>query len=137
VGVPVGQLNSVISPRAGPPPTPISHSQRSSVETGAYIASGTTMATGRPAKGTSGPVRLMRSTGRALLFTSIVLALGFAVFALGEMRNVRVFGLLLSFASIVAFLADLLVAPALLAVVERLRRRRHAPATAVAPGAHP
>jgi hypothetical protein len=78
----------------------------------------------------------LRTTGSALLFTSLVLALGFSVFALGEMSNVRVFGLLLSFASVVAFLADLLVAPALLAVVERLRRRRRLPTAAVAPGAH-
>jgi hypothetical protein len=78
----------------------------------------------------------LRTTGSALLFTSLVLALGFSVFALGEMSNVRVFGLLLSFASVVAFLADLLVAPALLTVVERLRRRRRLPTTAVAPGTH-
>jgi len=65
----------------------------------------------------------LRTTGSALLFTSIVLAMGFSVFALGEMSNTRIFGLLLAFASIVAFVADLLVAPALLALVERLRRR--------------
>jgi len=64
----------------------------------------------------------MRTTGSALLFTSLVLAMGFSVFGLGEMSNTRIFGLLLVFASLVAFLADLLVAPALLAVVERWRR---------------
>ncbi len=64
----------------------------------------------------------LRTTGSALLFTSIVLAAGFAVFGLGEMSNVRTFGLLASFAAIVALLADLLVAPALLALVEKTRR---------------
>jgi predicted RND superfamily exporter protein len=65
----------------------------------------------------------LRTTGSALLFTSIVLVAGFAVFGLGEMSNVRIFGLLASFAAAVALLADLLVAPALLTLVERTRRR--------------
>jgi predicted RND superfamily exporter protein len=65
----------------------------------------------------------LRTTGSALLFTSLVLVAGFAVFGLGEMANIRIFGLLASFAAGVALLADLLVAPALLALVERTRRR--------------
>jgi predicted RND superfamily exporter protein len=64
----------------------------------------------------------MRTTGSALLFTSLVLAFGFAVFALSEMSNFRIFGLLSSLAALVAFLADILVAPALLSVVEGSRR---------------
>ena len=63
----------------------------------------------------------MRTTGSAMLFTSLVLVLGFSVFGLSELANVRIFGLLSAFAAAVAFLADLLVAPALLAVVELFR----------------
>jgi predicted RND superfamily exporter protein len=63
----------------------------------------------------------MRTTGSALLFTSLVLVAGFSIFGLSEMTNFRIFGLLSAFAAAVAFLADLLVAPALLAVVEQFR----------------
>jgi predicted RND superfamily exporter protein len=63
----------------------------------------------------------MRTTGSALLFTSLVLVAGFSIFGLSEMTNFRIFGLLSAFAAAVAFLADLLVAPALLAAVERFR----------------
>jgi predicted RND superfamily exporter protein len=65
----------------------------------------------------------LKTTGSALLFTSLVLAAGFSIFGLGEMSNIRIFGLLAAFAAIVAFLADLLVAPALLSVVEQFRTR--------------
>ena len=63
----------------------------------------------------------MKTTGSALLFTSLVLAAGFSVFALSGMSNFRIFGLLSAYAALVAFLADILVAPALLSVVERYR----------------
>ncbi len=66
----------------------------------------------------------LRTTGSALLFTSLVLMAGFSIFGLSEMSNIRAFGLLAAFAALVAFVADLLVAPALLAVVERVRARR-------------
>ncbi|HEB88801.1 MAG TPA: hypothetical protein ENI85_04450 [Deltaproteobacteria bacterium] len=65
----------------------------------------------------------LRTTGSALLFTSLVLMAGFSIFGLSEMSNIRAFGLLSAFAALVAFLADLLVAPALLALVERVRAR--------------
>ena len=66
----------------------------------------------------------LRTTGSAMLFTSLVLCAGFAIFGLSEMTNMRIFGLLSAFAAATAFLADLLVAPALLAVVEGRRSRR-------------
>ena len=66
----------------------------------------------------------LRTTGSALLFTSLVLIAGFSIFGLSGMTNMRIFGLLSAFAAMVAFLADLLVAPALLAVVEGRRARR-------------
>jgi len=66
----------------------------------------------------------LRTTGSALLFTTLVLAAGFSVFLIGEMSNMRIFGTLAAMATLVAFLADLLVAPALLSIVEARRARR-------------
>jgi predicted RND superfamily exporter protein len=65
----------------------------------------------------------MRTTGSALLFTTLVLAAGFSVFLMAEMSNMRIFGALASMATLVAFAADLLVAPALLSLVEAHRPR--------------
>jgi predicted RND superfamily exporter protein len=65
----------------------------------------------------------LRTTGSALLFTTLVLAAGFAIFEFSEMGNLRIFGGLSAMAALVAFAADLLVAPALLAVVEGRRSR--------------
>jgi len=67
-------------------------------------------------------VETLRTTGSALLFTTLVLMAGFQIFGLSEMSNLRVFGLLSAFAAGVALLADVLVAPALLAVVEGRRK---------------
>ena len=66
----------------------------------------------------------LRTTGSALLFTTLVLMAGFSVFGLGEMMNMRVFGLLSAFAAGVALLGDVLLAPALLAVVEGRRSKK-------------
>ena len=65
----------------------------------------------------------LRTTGSALLFTTLVLIAGFLVFELATMTNMRIFGGLAAMATAVAFLADLLVAPALLSVVERYRKQ--------------
>lgn len=75
----------------------------------------------------------LRTTGSALLFTTLVLVVGFSIFGLSDMTNIRVFGLLSAFAAAVALLADLLVAPALLAVVEGARARRRAARALAAP----
>ncbi len=61
----------------------------------------------------------LESTGAALLFTSLVLAGGFGVFLLASMINTQRFGLLAATGAIVAFLADLIVAPALLTLATR------------------
>ena len=58
--------------------------------------------------------------GGTLLMTTIVLALGFLVLGLAEIRSVAWFGTLTSFAIITAILADLLLLPALASV--RIRR---------------
>lgn len=65
----------------------------------------------------------LQSTGRAMLFTSLVLASGFLIFTLAYMRNLSTFGLLTTFATLSAFLADVMLAPALLVLVTRRRRR--------------
>lgn len=59
------------------------------------------------------------TAGGTLLMTSVVLAGGFAVLALADIRSVAWFGALASFAMIVAILTDLLLLPALVAVSSR------------------
>ncbi len=54
--------------------------------------------------------------GGTLLMTTIVLALGFLVLGLAEIRSVAWFGTLTSFAMITAILADLLLLPALASI---------------------
>jgi len=61
----------------------------------------------------------MQSTGRALLFTSIVLTSGFAILMLSEMLNLRNVGGLTTFAIAMAFLLDVTVTPALLVLTHR------------------
>jgi predicted RND superfamily exporter protein len=56
----------------------------------------------------------LRTTGAALFFTTLVLSAGFSVMLFGYMTNAREFGLLAGFAAVMAFLADLIVAPALM-----------------------
>jgi predicted RND superfamily exporter protein len=64
----------------------------------------------------------LASTGQAMLFTSLVLSGGFFLFCLSSMSNLVNFGLLTGFTIITAFLADLLLSPALLTLVLRARR---------------
>ncbi|MCS5636803.1 MAG: MMPL family transporter, partial [Myxococcota bacterium] len=59
----------------------------------------------------------LRTTGRALLITSVVLSAGFFIFTFGEMNNLYYFGLLTSITIMNAFLVDMLVSPALMALV--------------------
>jgi predicted RND superfamily exporter protein len=59
-------------------------------------------------------MRTLETTGAALLFTSLVLASAFAVTMLAYMRNAAQFGLLATFATVVAFLADVVLSPALM-----------------------
>jgi predicted RND superfamily exporter protein len=56
----------------------------------------------------------LQTTGRAMLYTSIVLATGFFVYVFATMENLVQMGLFTGFAVTAAFLADVLVAPALL-----------------------
>lgn len=61
----------------------------------------------------------MASTGRALLFTSVVLAAGFATLGLSSMANLGYLGLTTAFAITLAFVLDVTVTPALLVLTHR------------------
>jgi predicted RND superfamily exporter protein len=63
----------------------------------------------------------LQTTGSAMLFTSVVLASGFFIFILAYMKNISTFGALAGIATIVAFLADVTLAPALMVLVTRRR----------------
>jgi predicted RND superfamily exporter protein len=66
----------------------------------------------------------LSTTGQALLFTSVVLASGFFIYMLSTMSNLLNFGLLTATTIILAFVADLMFAPALMALLaDRLTRR--------------
>jgi len=58
----------------------------------------------------------LQTTGQALLFTSVVLSIGFFIYVFSSLQNLTDFGILTAFAIIVAFLGDILLAPALMAV---------------------
>jgi predicted RND superfamily exporter protein len=64
------------------------------------------------------------TTGSAMFVTSVVLATSFGTFMLGTIRGTVESGLLIAFATIVAFLADVLLAPALMVLVTQSRRPR-------------
>jgi hypothetical protein len=54
-----------------------------------------------------------RKSGGTLLITSVILALGFLVLGMAEIRSIAWFGLLTSFATAVAIITDLMLLPAL------------------------
>ncbi|MBW2271769.1 MAG: MMPL family transporter [Deltaproteobacteria bacterium] len=78
----------------------------------------------------------LRTTGHALLVTSIVLSLAFFVYMFASLENLVLFGLLTGFTIITAFVADITVSPALMTLAarhdvlaaERARRREYADA---------
>ena len=59
------------------------------------------------------------TTGRAMLITTVVLSTGFLGFVLSSMHNLTNLGILVSFAVVTAFFADVLLAPALLPLFDR------------------
>jgi predicted RND superfamily exporter protein len=61
----------------------------------------------------------LRTTGRALLVTSLVLAAGFFTFTAAYLRSIQLFGWLAGCAILVAFAANLLLAPALMTLATR------------------
>lgn len=58
-------------------------------------------------------LRTLLTTGRAMLVTSVVLSLGFFIFAFASMYNIIRFGVLTGFTIVMAVAADFLIAPAL------------------------
>lgn len=65
----------------------------------------------------------LETTGKALLFTAMVLSAGFFIFMLATLGNLINFGLLTGFAISAAFIADVAITPGLLVLVSRSRRR--------------
>ena len=61
--------------------------------------------------------KTLNTTGRAMLVTTVVLSIGFFIFVFADMNNLFNFGLLTSFTILMALLADYLVAPALMVLV--------------------
>ena len=59
----------------------------------------------------------LRTTGQAMLFTSVVLSIGFFTYIVSEMNNLFSFGLITGMTILFAFLADLLVSPALMSLL--------------------
>ena len=56
----------------------------------------------------------LKTTGRAILFTSLILTLGFIILVFASMQNIINFGMILSIIVIMALLADIILAPALM-----------------------
>ncbi len=69
----------------------------------------------------------LHTTGRAMLVTTVVLALGFFIFTFASMQNLIRFGFLTGFTIITALAADYFVAPALMMVFNP-KRTPNAPA---------
>jgi predicted RND superfamily exporter protein len=59
----------------------------------------------------------LATTGRAMLVTSVVLSIGFFAFTGASLSNVADFGLLCGIGVLLAFLADVVMLPALVAIV--------------------
>lgn len=68
--------------------------------------------------------KALQTAGRAMLVTTVVLSIGFFIFAFATMSNVRNFGLLTGFAIVMALLADYLLAPALMVLVNKKKEPR-------------
>ncbi|MCZ6532870.1 MAG: efflux RND transporter permease subunit [SAR324 cluster bacterium] len=66
----------------------------------------------------------MLSTGRAMLFTSLVLVTGFWVLMFATLNNIILFGFLTGTTLILALLADFLLAPAMMELIIRTGRGR-------------
>lgn len=63
--------------------------------------------------------KTLATTGQALFITSAVLASGFFIYMFSSMVNLINFGILTGFTIIMALLADIILAPALMVVLER------------------
>jgi len=62
------------------------------------------------------------STGHAIVISSIVISLGFGVLGFAQVTSVAWFGMLIGLATLSALVADLMLAPALLSLMNRSPR---------------
>jgi predicted RND superfamily exporter protein len=65
-----------------------------------------------------------QTTGSALLFTSVVLSIGFFSYTISEMNNLFSFGLITGLTILFAFLADLVIAPALIGMLYSKKQKK-------------
>ncbi len=65
------------------------------------------------------PEPFRRTTGRALLFTSAVLACGFILYTASSLVPLAKFGMLTALAIVLAFVLDILISPALMVLLTR------------------
>lgn len=68
--------------------------------------------------------KTMRTTGSALLVTSVALCTGFYVQMMGEMISVQNFGMVTGFTIVAALFADITLAPALVTLAARFAERK-------------
>ena len=57
------------------------------------------------------------TTGRALLVTTLVLTAGFLVYLMAFMKNVQTVGAVCAFIIVIAFLADIMLVPAIMKII--------------------
>jgi predicted RND superfamily exporter protein len=67
----------------------------------------------------------LTTTGAAMLFTTLALCCGFFIFTSAYLSNIARFGLLCGIATIVAFLADIVLAPALVVLATHRNADSH------------
>ena len=65
----------------------------------------------------------LRTTGQALLFTTVVLVISFYIYTLSSIQNLVTFGTLTGSCIALAFLADALLAPALVTIAANRRKK--------------
>jgi len=63
--------------------------------------------------------KTLATSGRAILFTTLVLSSGFLIYSFSFMKNLYYFGLFTSLTLIIALLADFLLSPALVTILYR------------------
>ncbi len=57
------------------------------------------------------------TTGRALLVTTLVLTTGFLVYIMAFMKNIQIMGTICAFIIVMAFLADIMLVPAIMKII--------------------
>ncbi|MBU3917149.1 MMPL family transporter, partial [bacterium] len=70
-------------------------------------------------------IETIRTTGRALFFTSVVMSIGFASYLVADMNILVTFGVIISLTVALAFLADMTVTPALVAIVYASKEKQN------------